>query len=156
MEGGGGGEGSGEPQRGVTPTPTLATTATATAYRSSRALEESQKSEGDGAAAGSQTQTPGSQSGGAGGNGGFGNGRGERGTERDSGMVEFRLDGRVGTLMPGDAMREYLNRLVDDTVADTDNQVSKEASLERLYKCLEATSYLELVQGGILGALKGG
>lgn len=70
-----------------------------TYYGSSRALD-SQGGEGDGSSGG-----------------------GEKGTGREDGMVEFRLDGRVGTLMAGDAMRDYLNRLVEDTVADTDNQV---------------------------------
>ncbi|CAM9634401.1 unnamed protein product, partial [Ectocarpus sp. 8 AP-2014] len=44
------------------------------------------------------------------------------GTQEEAGMVRFRLEGRVESFMAGNAMREYLNLLVDESVAATKNQ----------------------------------
>ncbi|CAM9178607.1 unnamed protein product [Ectocarpus sp. 12 AP-2014] len=44
------------------------------------------------------------------------------GTQEEVGMVRFRLEGRVDSFMAGNAMREYLNLLVDESVAATKNQ----------------------------------
>ncbi|CAM9856161.1 unnamed protein product, partial [Ectocarpus sp. 13 AM-2016] len=44
------------------------------------------------------------------------------GTQEEAGMVRFRLEGRVDSFMAGNAMREYLNLLVDESVAATKNQ----------------------------------
>lgn len=47
------------------------------------------------------------------------------GTQEEAGMVRFRLEGRVESFMAGNAMREYLNLLVDESVAATKNQVTR-------------------------------
>ena len=52
-----------------------------------------------------------------------GGGGGDGGAGDGAGMVKFRLGGRVETFMAGNVMQEYLNQLVAESVAATENQV---------------------------------
>lgn len=51
--------------------------------------------------------------------------RSEAGGKEDGGMVKFRLGGKVESFMAGDVMQNYLNQLVEESVADTKNQVAE-------------------------------
>jgi len=49
----------------------------------------------------------------------------EAGDQEGGGMVKFRLGGKVESFMAGSVMQNYLNQLVEETVADTKNQVEE-------------------------------
>lgn len=47
----------------------------------------------------------------------------ENGDNKRTGMVKFRLGGKVESFTAGSVMQKYLNQLVEESVADTKNQV---------------------------------
>ncbi len=47
------------------------------------------------------------------------------GDKEDGGMVKFRLGGKIESFMAGNVMQTYLNQLVEESVADTKNQVAE-------------------------------